>query len=246
MSKDRSGAESGRPGRRRGCLFRDALRTVEILLLIAYLSALALSRTAGFRVLAARRLEARLGGGAVEIGRSRLGPGGKLVLSDVRWKWPDAAGAEAVRIRELRIEPGWAGGPSARALQVDGLDIVLDREESGGVSPPFGAEVTLWLNELGWPVPELAARSAGAGPDFWSAFDRPLRLSRGSVRWRGFFDAGELRFDGIRGEIRPLRLDPSALRYVALRSETAGCRPARLLLAPDRFRIVADLGPGPD
>jgi hypothetical protein len=216
--RDEDPVEEPTPHRKRHVL-RDTFRTLEILILIAYVTLLVASRTEGFRALISRQVESRLGGGSVTIGSSKLTPGLRLVLGDLRVRWPNAQGSEIGGIETIELNPDWLGwmdGFRAREARMTGGRLIFQVTEAGAVSPGFGQDLTRWLQRLGWATPEIDPAAAGGDPELWWMLDAPVRFSGFDLHWVTARGGRHLAVEGLKGEVLPLRAERSAFRYVDL------------------------------
>lgn len=247
--------EEPAPHRRRHIL-RDTFRTLEILLLIAYVTLLVASRTEGFRSLISRQIESRLGGGSVTIASSKLTPGLRLKLGELRVRWPNAQGTEIGGIETIELNPDWIGwmdGFRVREATMTGGRFIFQVTEAGAVSPGFGQDLTRWLQRLGWATPEIDPAAPGGDPELWWMLDAPVRFSGLDLHWVTARDGRHLAVEGLKGEVMPLRAERSVFRYVDL---TAGRMvlengtaqtppPVCALLDPDQPARRHDLLPPP-
>jgi hypothetical protein len=252
----RADREDAPPPRPRRHLLRDTFRTLEILLLIVYVTLLAVSRTAGFRSLLSRQVESRLGGGAVTIGASKLTPDFRLILEDLRLRWPNAQGTEIGQIQSAEMRPDWPGwldGFRLKQGSLSGARFIFQVTEAGAVSPPFGQDLTRWLHYLGWITPEIDLAAAGGDPELWWMLDAPVRFQDVDIHWVSARGGRHVAAEGVQGEVRPLQMERAAFRYVDLSVRRMTVEngasltppPLRVLLAPDRVERLHDLQPAP-
>lgn len=207
------------PPHRKRHVIRDTLRTLEILLLIAYGTLLAASRTEGFRALISRQVESRLGGGSVTIASSKLTWGLRLVLGELRVRWPNAQGPEIGGIERIELNPDWLGwldGFRVREARMTGGRFIFQVTEAGAVSPGFGQDLTRWLHMLGWATPEIDPAGPGGDPELWWMLDAPVRFSGLDLHWVTAQGGRHLAFEGIRGEVLPLPTERLTYRFVDL------------------------------
>jgi len=131
---------------------------------ILYGTALALSRTSGFRRLLADHLGAHLGE-AAELDAAALMPNGTLRLANVRFGDPEKSGAPAVRIRRAGLALDWPWHPHRlRAFEADDMELRFTRTAKGGDWSPqrlssVGVGIGRWIG-LAFPFWRPAADDA--------------------------------------------------------------------------------------
>ncbi len=226
-------AEAEAPARRLQPLraLRRFVGTVIGLALILYVSALAASRTAGFRGLVAARLGEWLGD-KVEVGATALTPRLALRLDRIVWGRPDTPGAASLRVDRLRIEPDWPWRPSRlRAVIARGVSVAFAESAEVGWQPAWlarrAAEFESWLGDDFMRFCSGAAPAAPPAPvaadtvPKSSATPRRLRLEMSEAEAAWWNAAGErmAHLEGLRLEVTPVSLPGRELLHVRVAAD---------------------------
>jgi len=236
---------------------RGAVSTLLVLMLIAWITAQAISRTAGFRKLAADFVSGRWGIPA-EIGRSAWQWNGALQIGDVRL---GEAANPAFRARHVRLEFDWPWRPGrVRGLVIEDAELQLTRTPEGEWQPrrlaDFATHLDRWVRQAlpgpspspGNPpsatVPNMSARgdAARGGAIPWPR----LTVRRGQLSWRDADGSLLAQVEGLHLEAAATRLQGRLLLHVrfaadhlhSLRGEELNSVRAELLWVDDHCLLL--------
>jgi len=242
------------PRRRLWSRFRYASLIACALLLILYIAAQAMARTAGFRDLVGQRLQTRFGL-PVKIEDSSVNWRFDLTLDNLvseGTKRDDSPGYRARRIH-LAWAPGdWLrGGIGLRALDIDRCVVVFARREEGGWAPaefqPLSDVLGKWLEfDISAPATNRAESVASTNKTEAASAPRPddhagrwrerlrksglhLRLQNSEVVWWDGQEQPRARVQGINLSVTPLHAPDRNMIHLNLHVDQAEARDGELV-----------------
>lgn len=224
-----------RPGFWARC--RYLLLVVLTLLIILYVAAQAMARTAGFRDLVGQRLEARLGL-PVKIEQSSVNWRFDLTLINLVTEGttrPDSPGLRARRIHlAWSFRDWWKHGVGLRAAELDRCVVVFRRDEQGGWAPrefqPLSDVLGQWLEfDLNPKGPDSVATRSTAStsddnkeekPADWRARMQATRtrvsLQHSDVTWWDGGDQPRAAVHGVGVQVTPVEVPGREVTHLKL------------------------------
>ncbi len=233
------------PAKKTGALrsLRNALVTALILLLIAYITGLAIGRTDGFRSIVADRLSRTLGM-PVKLDRVSLSPTFNMTLRELETEGASLPGRAGLRVQRIGIEWRWRdllrrGRVGIDRLNVEKPVVVFARGDDGAWIPEPLAPLADFLarhlqvaqpaepprapSSANAPASDSAARkttTAGARFDL-KGLDTAVSVRRGEMSW--WFDANipQASIEGITLHATPLSVPGRQMTHVLVNVKRA-------------------------
>lgn len=210
---------------------------ISSLLLIVYVAAQVMARTAGFRDLVGQQLELRLGL-PVKIEDSSVNWRFDLTLINVATLEAKKPNSPALRAKRMffawSLSDRMRGGPGLRAVELDRCVMVLRRAEDGKWLPagfqPLSNVLCKWLEfdltgstSLLAQVGAESAGKTGSRQDCPPSQRFPFALRQGEITWWDGGDAARANARGVSVQITPVKLPGRALTHLNLAVDQASC-----------------------